>query len=102
MTATLEIPGLVPAPTRNVELVRWVGEIAALTTPDRVGWCDGSEQAWQRRARGAGGGRDGSPDRARPGGVVRRLGAGVAAARRRAGRQRDLPEAGPGEAAEQL
>lgn len=38
----------VPAPTTNRELVAWVNEIAALTQPDRIEWCDGSEEEWTR------------------------------------------------------
>jgi len=37
------IPGLHPAPTRHARLVAWVEQIAALTRPDRVHWCDGSD-----------------------------------------------------------
>jgi len=40
------IPGLEPAPTKHAKLIAWVGEIAALTQPDRVHWCDGSDAEW--------------------------------------------------------
>jgi len=48
MTTASTIPGLASPPTRNSKLVAWVREIALLTKPDRVEWCDGSEQEWQR------------------------------------------------------
>ncbi len=45
---TAAIPGLHPAPTRHKKLVQWVESIAALTKPDRVHWCDGSDAEWER------------------------------------------------------
>ena len=47
-TASTSIPGLDQAPTSNPTLLAWVRDVAARTTPDRVEWCDGSEQEWQR------------------------------------------------------
>ena len=40
------VQGLEPAPTRHRRLIAWVGEIAALTKPDAVYWCDGSQAEW--------------------------------------------------------
>jgi phosphoenolpyruvate carboxykinase (GTP) len=42
------IPGLHPAPTKHARLIAWVEDTAALTKPDRVVWCDGSEDEWER------------------------------------------------------
>jgi phosphoenolpyruvate carboxykinase (GTP) len=48
MSAPATVPGLDRAPTSHPRLLRWVREVAELTTPDRVVWCDGSDAEWQR------------------------------------------------------
>ncbi|MFG2000261.1 phosphoenolpyruvate carboxykinase (GTP) [Spirillospora sp. NPDC048911] len=42
------VPGLDQAPTSHAELIDWVREIAELTQPERVEWCDGSQAEWER------------------------------------------------------
>ena len=48
MSAPAIVQGLDKAPTTHPRLLAWVREVAELTTPDRVVWCDGTSQEWQR------------------------------------------------------
>lgn len=37
-----------PDYVKNPKLIAWIAEIAALTQPDRIYWCDGSDEEYQR------------------------------------------------------
>jgi len=41
-------PAPAAAPTKHKKLLEWVQEIAELTEPDEIVWCDGSEDEWKR------------------------------------------------------
>ena len=41
------VSGLEPAPTDHAGLLAWVRDVAELTQPDRVYWCDGSQAEWE-------------------------------------------------------
>ncbi|WP_031356951.1 phosphoenolpyruvate carboxykinase (GTP) [Caballeronia sordidicola] len=38
----------VPAYVKNQKLIEWVQQVAALTKPDRIEWCDGSKEEYDR------------------------------------------------------
>jgi phosphoenolpyruvate carboxykinase (GTP) len=40
------VPHAAPAGTTHARLQAWVDEVAALTEPDAIHWCDGSEAEW--------------------------------------------------------
>src|SRR6478609_7951904 len=44
----LETPSMVgvDGPSKNADVNEWVRDIAALTKPDSIVWCDGSTREW--------------------------------------------------------
>ena len=46
--STLAAAVSAPAYVRNSRLLSWVRDVAALTKPDRIVWCDGSDEEYNR------------------------------------------------------
>ena len=46
MTATMDRTVTTDAPTTHQRLLAWVDEVAELTQPDAIHWCDGSDAEW--------------------------------------------------------
>ena len=46
MTATIDRNVTTDAPTTHERLLAWVDEVAELTQPDAIHWCDGSDAEW--------------------------------------------------------
>ena len=44
----MNVPGLENAPTENKKLLEWVEQVATLAQPERIEWCDGSQEEWDR------------------------------------------------------
>ncbi len=40
--------GLDNPPTQNKKLLEWVEQVATLAQPERIEWCDGSQEEWDR------------------------------------------------------
>ncbi|MGH6610424.1 MAG: phosphoenolpyruvate carboxykinase (GTP) [Burkholderiaceae bacterium] len=48
MSAVLSVAATAPSYVKNKKLTNWVDQIARLTQPDRIVWCDGSQQEYDR------------------------------------------------------
>jgi phosphoenolpyruvate carboxykinase (GTP) len=48
VTATTHLDPMTGAPTSHNRLLAWAREVAELTTPDSIVWCDGSAEEWTR------------------------------------------------------